>query len=418
MGDLRPEGRRFIFELPYFLSYLQQDKLFYLLGGLAAANILALVPIPFWPLLVSVLLFLAAYKVAFELLLAVAEGDFEFRDRQDLGVGNTIGFKAFVPMLLVVLVVTLVLPNHWLLGVSLSVGILFFLPAYLMLLSQSQSVSAALNPLALVEVVVRVGLDYVLLAAVVLLLSWVRDWLEGFLLELEPQWLVMVVFYFVAYYLLAFMFVMMGYVIYSHADDLGVVLPDVEDVTGKIDLDAGDPVRQRVVELIGNQRPQEALQVVEELEREGRGDLGVLKAQAMNLLRLESHHSAAQQWQQLIERKQWREAAEFWKSADDVDALVLSGPEPVARLIDWCHERHYDGLAVQLCLSLEKHYPDSEQMVVDYLFLAAKLLYQNKQVLQAVRLLERTIGRYQQRANVGALQSYLTGLHKMDKIGG
>lgn len=244
MGDLRPEGRRFVFELPYFLSYLQQDKLFYLLGGLAVANVLALV----------------------------------------------------------------------------------------------------------------------------------------------PQWLVV------------------------------VVLPDVEDVTGKIDLDAGDPVRQRVVELIGNQRPQEALQVIEELEREGRGDLGVLKAQAMNLLRMESFAPAAQQWQQLIERKQWREAAEFWKSADDVDELVLSNPEPVVQLIGWCREKRYDGLAVQLCLSLEKHYSRFEQVVVDYLFLAAKILYQNRKVSESVKLLERTIGRYREQADVSALQSYLTGVHKMDKI--
>ncbi len=412
-----PKNRRFIFEIPFFFSYMGSTKLFYLLSALAVASILEMIPIPFWGFLVSVMLFLAVYKVSFEVMLDVADGHFAFEDKYNKNISDTIGFKALGLPAIQLLILFFVTPQNPALSMALLVVSLFITPAYLMLLSQTDHVLSALNPVQLVEIVKRLGLDYWLMFGFLMVVGALVLLIEYLLNGLLPSWLDRIVYSLIYYYSLIFTFLVMGYVMYYHADELDHTPHDTEDTRGKQNVDDGDPIKRRIEELIENKDPQSALAIIKDMQKEGRDDLDALAHKAQNLLTVKSRQSPKEYLTQLIHQKEWSKATELWKSYQQ-DGHVLRPDEAtdMGQLITHCNNKHQFAHVIQMVKGLDKAYPHEPQFIVDQFFLSAKILYQNKKTEQAGKLLQSIINKYDSKANVSAVSSYLKGLQKMGKI--
>ena len=412
-----PKNRRFIFEIPFFIHYMGSNKLFYLITALAVASILELIPIPFWGTLVSIALFLAIYKVSFEVMLDVADGHFAFSDKYSLGVSDTIGFKAMALPAIQILLVIFVMRSNPEITMALLVITLFLSPAYLMLLSQTDSVMAALNPVPLIEIVKRLGLDYWLMFVFLILIGGLVILIDYMVMGLMPYWLERIVNSFTMYYSLALSFLVMGYVMYHHADDLDRTPHDVEDITGKSNMDDNDPIKRRIEDLIENKDPKAAMAIIKDLQKEGRDDLDALAHQAQNLLTVSSRMSPKEKLIQLIQQKEMAEAVSLWKTyQQDGHLLRPDDSKDMAQLISYSNDKHQFAQVIQMVKGLDKHYITEPQFIVDQFFLSAKILYQNKKPEQAGKLLQSIINKYDGKADISAVTSYFKGLQKMGKI--
>ena len=412
-----PKNRRFIFELPFFVNYMGSNKLFFLITALAVASVLELIPIPFVGYLVAIMLFLAAYKVAFEVMLDVADGHFSFEDKYSLGVSDTIGFKAMALPVIQILIVLFVSRGNPSLSTALLIVTFFLTPAYLMLLSQTDHVVSALNPIALVEIVKRLGLDYWLLFAFMVCTGALHLLIQYTIIDTMPLWLENMVMSFLLYYLLVFNFLVMGYVIYHNSDELDYTPHDVEDTRGQTKVDDNDPIKRRIEELIENKDPKGAMAIIKDMQKEGREDLDALAHQAQNLLTVSSRLSPKEKLTQLIQQKEMAEALALWKTyQQDGHSLRPDEAEEMEKLISYCNDKHLFAQVIQMVKGLDKHYAHAPQFIVDQFFLSAKILYQNKKPEQAGKLLQSIITKYEGKANISAVASYLKGLQKMGKI--
>lgn len=412
-----PNDRRFIFEMPFFIGYMGSNKLFYLIAALAAASILELIPIPFVGYLVAIMLFLAAYKVAFEVMLDVADGHFSFEDKYSLGVSDTIGFKAMALPLIQILIVIFVGRSNTSLSIALLILTFFLTPAYLMLLSQTDHVISALNPIDLIEIVKRLGLDYWLLFAFLVITGGIHLFVDYLIVDSFPLWIENMVLSFVLYYLLVFNFLVMGYVLYHNSDELDYTPHDVEDTRGQTKIDDNDPIKRRIEELIENKDPKGAMAIIKDMQKEGRSDLDALAHQAQNILTVSSRLSPKEKLTQLIHQNNMPEALNLWKTyQQDGHVLRPDEAEDMEKLISYCNDKHLFAQVIQMVKGLDKHYAHTPQFIVDQFFLSAKILYQNKKPEQAAKLLQSIITKYEGKANVSAVSSYLKGLQKMGKI--
>ena len=412
-----PKNRRFIFELPFFVNYMGSNKLFFLITALAVASVLELIPIPFVGYLVAIMLFLAAYKVAFEVMLDVADGHFSFEDKYSLGVSDTIGFKAMALPVIQILIVILVGRSNPSLSIALLILTFFLTPAYLMLLSQTDHVISALNPVDLIEIVKRLGLDYWLLFAFLVVTGGVHLFIDYLIVDSFPLWIENMVLSFVLYYLLVFNFLVMGYVLYHNADELDYTPHDVEDTRGKSSVDDNDPIKRRIEELIENKDPKGAMAIIKDMQKEGRDDLDALAHQAQNMLTVSSRQSPKEKLTQLIQQKDMAEALSLWKTyQQDGHSLRPDEAEEMEKLISYCNDKHLFAQVIQMVKGLDKHYAHAPQFIVDQFFLSAKILYQNKKPEQAGKLLQSIINKYDGKADISAVSSYLKGLQKMGKI--
>ncbi len=415
MSQLPHQNRRFIFEIPFFISYMGSNKLFFLITGLAVASILEMLPSAILSYLIAVLLFLAAYKVAFEVMLDVADGHFAYQDKYSFGLSEMIGFKAMTMPIIQLLIVIFLSKSEPALSTSLLLVTLFLTPAFLMLLSQTDHVLSALNPIDLLEIVKRLGVDYWLLFIFMAMLGGLNMLLQNVLVNTMPLWLENVVLSFILYYLLIFSFLAMGYVIYHHADELDHTPHDIEDIRGKDPLDHDDPIRKRIETLLAEGDAQTAMAMITDLQKEGRDDLQALAHQAQNALQISQRMSPKDQLCQMITRQDMSSALKFWLDYYDDGHRLTPKPEHIQQLIMYCHQKKQQKPMLTLIKGLDKQYPNEPQLIVDCFYLAAQALYQNKQTEQAVKILQSMIKKYSDKADTKALRSYYQGLQKMGK---
>lgn len=411
-----PKDRRFIYEMPFFINYMGSQKLFFLITALAAANILLILPSAILGYLIAALLFLAAYKVAFEVMVDVADGHFVYRDKYSFGFSETIGFKAMaMPILQLIIFITLSRANPAL-ATALILVLAFMTPAYLMLLAQTDHVISAMNPIDWVEIVQRLGLDYWLLVICWAVLGGLNMVLQFVLVDVMPLWLENIVTSFILYYLLVFSFLVMGYVIYHNAHELDHTPHDTEDTRTKQDLAADDPIKQRIESLLAEGDADSAMAIIKEMEKEGRDDLGVLAHQARDALQIGQRTSPKARLSELLAQRQFDEALKLWQSYHEDGHRLTPEPAAMKSLIIHCHEKKKHPAMMTLINGLDKQYPNEPQLVVDAFYLAAQVLYQNNKQAQAAKILQTILTRYKDRADVSAPSSYYKGLEKMGKI--
>jgi len=398
----------------YFFRYMQKDQLYFQITLLAIANILLVIPSIIITLLVGALLFLTSYKLAFEVLHTVASGQLSYQDNQTFDIDDKIGFKAIAMAIIQLLIYLFIYRYDPAVGLSLLILTVLVTPAYLMVLSQTQSVWPAFNPLNLVLVMTRIGAEYIALlvffvacSALNLLLRYtLADSLPGIIGEVLLAWIL--------YFLLIFSFLVIGYVMYRHADELGQDTIDTiqvkPDTSGHI-----DPIKDRIKDLMQQHKYQEVIAIVKELEAEGdRKDLHTYQQQAEQALTKQLRQRPEDRLARLVEDRQMREALAMALSyIDDGHHIKPMDPKPISQLIRYAFDNNQFNQVLKMSRGFDQRYPMDHQDIVDNYFLVAKIYYQHNRQEQCRKLLQSLISKYGNTANIRAVRSYLTGMEKM-----
>jgi hypothetical protein len=397
----------------FFFRYLQQDKLYFQITLLALANVLLLFPSIILDVVVGALLFLTSYKLAFEVLHTVAAGQLSYADSRTFEIDDNIGFKAITLAVVQLLIYLFIYRYDPPVGLALLLFSVLLTPAYLMVLSQTQSVLASLNPFNLVTVMGRIGFEYLLLTLFFVGCSALNYAIRLYLGEALPGVIGDVLLAWVLYFLLVFSFLVVGYVMYRHAEDLGqhtIDTLEVHSITEAIP----DPIKQRIEELLPRHHYQEVIDIIAELETEGvRHDLGLYLQQAEQALLKQRRQRPEEQLSQLVTDGQLKEALEMALSyIEDGHHIKPLDPEPINRLIRFAYESNRFNATLKLCRGFDQRYPMEHQAIVDHFFLVAKIYDQHNRRPQAKALLSSVISKYQQTANVRALSSYLKGMER------
>ncbi len=401
-------------QFSFFFSYLKQEKLYFQITLLALANILLLIPSIIISILVGAMLFLASYKLAFEVLHTVSSGQFVYVDGRSYEIDDKIGFKAIVLAVLQLLIFIFIYPHNPSVGLALLILTLVATPAYLMMLSKTQNIASSLNPINLMSVISRIGFEYGTLLLFFLLCAgfnlifryYMADLMPGILGELVTAW--------VLYFLLVLTFLVIGYVMYRHADELGHDTVDTEIINTR-PTNQADPIKERIKNLISNNKPEEAIAIIQDLEQsEKRTDLASYLSEAQNLLLHQSRLRPADQLQKLVDEKQYQKAIAMMNEyITDGHFIKPQLASTLSLLIRYAYNNNQYTTVLQLAREFDRRYPQEHQQIVDNFFLVAKIYFENKKKQSASNLLRSLLKKYQRTANTKAVNSYLLGIKKL-----
>ncbi|MEZ5471628.1 MAG: hypothetical protein R3E90_07595 [Marinicella sp.] len=398
----------------FFFRYLKQEKLYYQITLLAAANILLLIPSLIIYIIIGSLLFLASYKLAFEVLHTVSSGQFVYSDHSSFEIDDKIGFKAISMGVVQLLIFLFIYRYDPATGLALLILTMVVTPAFLMMLCKSQDLLASFNPVNLATVMTRIGLEYIVLfvffigcsALNIAFRYYTSDILTGVFGDIISAWFL--------YFLLVFSFLVIGYVMYRHADDLGHDTVDTEFIE-TVNPAEIDPIKARVKELLSTNKPQEAIAIIKEIKSEDkRTDLDSYLSQAQSMQLHLSRARPADKLTQLVEDKQYRQALELYEEyLADGHAIKPEKAETLTRLIQFAFENNQFKRVLTLTRNFDKRYPLEYEQIVSNFFLVAKIYYQNKKTDQAISILQSLIKQYYNKTKVNAVSSYLKGIQKL-----
>jgi hypothetical protein len=399
----------------FFFQYLKQEKLYYQITLLAAANILLLIPVWIISILVSALLFLASYKLAFEVLHTVSSGQLVYSDHNSYDIDDKIGFKAISMAVIQLLIYIFVYRQEPVIGLSLLIVTTAVTPAFLMMLCKSQDLVTSYNPINLGTIMTRIGFEYILLLVFFLACAalnmafrhYTANLLTGIVGEIITAWFL--------YFLLVFTFLVIGYVMYRHADDLGHDTIDTEYVQ-TVEPEQEDPIKERIKSLLAQNKPTEAMTIIKEIKADdNRTDLDGYLSQAESMHLHLNRARPADQLQQLVTDKKYRQALQLYDEyLQDGHAIKPEKAETISQLIRYAFENNKFQVVLKLCRDFDKRYPLEYEQIVSNYFLVAKIYYQNKKTNQAIKILQSLIERYQNKTNVNALRSYMKGIQKLN----
>ncbi len=414
-SEVPPFWRRFGF----FFAFIRQEKLFFQVTLLAFLNLLLAIPSFIIQIFVQISLFLASYKLAFEVLSSMSRGEFQYRDSFAFHVTELIGFKALGMPVLQLLLFIFVFRYDPLTGASLLLLTTILTPAFLMILAESQSLINALNPLTQIQIATRIGAEYVALTLFFVLMSGLNLLIRYVLNGVLPALIEVVLLAWLLYFLMVFSFSVIGYVMYRHADSIGHETMDtVEDrQSQQSKTDDHDPIKHRIEELLAAGDGQQALNIIDEVSKqEQRDDLNRYRLDAQHLARQQQAVTPADQIHHLVAEKQYRRAMQLFQQHHEKGQLIRPAHvSDVLSLIKYNLQNNKHDWVVRLYKLLTRNFPKHHQDIVDAGHIAAQSYYQLNEVDKARRLLQRLIRQYQETANTNQLKSYLIGIKQRQK---
>lgn len=407
--DTPPFWRRFGF----FIAYIRQEHLYFQITLLALANILLLFPSLIISLIVSMTLFLASYKLAFEVLSSVSRGEFQYRDSFSFQITEIIGLKALSLPVLQLLIYIYVFRYEPTLGFVLLIFTTLLTPAFLMLLADSQSITVALNPFKQVQIVSRIGSEYYLLTGFLILAGIVNLLLRYLFIELLPGMIAELILAWVLYFLLIYSFAIVGYVMYRHADELGYETLDSE--AEQASEDSTDPMATRIEQLLAAGEGLQAKAIIDELiATENRHDLSQYIPEAEHLVVQQKRQPPAKQLSRLVTEKNFRAAMRLMDDYyQDGHLIKPADGEILNQLMTYNAQRKEYEWLNRLFQHHARCFSKDHQAIVDNGFLVSQTLYAQGNKVACQKLLTKLIDGYQKTTNVQKLSSYLIGLKKM-----
>lgn len=254
--------------IPRFFSYpLQTDALAYI-GALALLGALATL-LEFFAFLLVLPAIYAILRYAYRCLEHTARGKltppkvFELHDESS----PWLPLKQMLIFLAMGFCVAWVSHKETVLGIVTYLFVILSVPASVMLLAVNQSLLQAANPIAWVQVMLKIGNPYLVLYFFLLLLSGGGQYIQSLLIQFAPAILVSILFTFASGYFTVAMFSMMGYVIYQYHEQLGVAKVREFSQERELELESGisdDPFINEIAILIIEAMPQEACRRLQE----------------------------------------------------------------------------------------------------------------------------------------------------------
>ncbi|MGY0798356.1 hypothetical protein ACW7G0_04790 [Lysobacter sp. A286] len=200
-------------------SYPVRGAALYSLLALTFASLLGLIPVIGW--VVLILVWVGAYKYAFEILQATADGRMEAPEGM-LGVDNGVVLRLLLMHLVFLLVIVIAMevggPG---IGLATIAFIAFLQPGCVMSLAIDGSLPHALNPATPLRLVQRIGWPYLAVVGLLFVIQASKFTATVWLAKVMPPVLVDLATTAVAFWGLFAAFHLMGYLVYQYHEVLG-----------------------------------------------------------------------------------------------------------------------------------------------------------------------------------------------------
>lgn len=191
------------------------------LVALVVCSLFGMLPVIGW--IISILTWLAAYKYAFEILRATADGRLEAPETV-LGVDDGVVWRMFAMQFIYAVIFFVALAVGGLVfGLLTLVAIVFLQPGCFMALAIDGSLTHALNPATSFGVVTRIGWPYLAVFALLFVIQASAAMAGNWLSDVMPPLLGNLAIKLFSFWGLFATFHLMGYLVYQYHEDLGYV---------------------------------------------------------------------------------------------------------------------------------------------------------------------------------------------------
>lgn len=380
------------------------------IGVLALARLLGLLPgLAGW--LLDLLVTVALYRFAFEVLRATANGRMEPPE----GMGETAqssGWLAiWLQLIFIIAAVLLVVLLGWI-GLALCVVMLVGYPGAVMSLAIDQNLGHALNPGTWIQIMTRLGWPYFVAFGLILVIFISAGNAQAWLAKLLPLAVGLPVFHFISGYALIATFHLMGYLIWQYQDELGFTPDAVPTLQLHRNADTDQYILDEAAQMVRDGETDMATETLQAHLRE-RGGTEAVHTQYRKLVRLKGDRNElirhGKEWlPMLLAQEKEKTAVELCRELADLDpTFVLTDAESNARLAQRASTLGHAQLALRLINGFHKRHPKSADIPAMYL-LAARLLSERMgKDAEAKSLLTQIRGAYPNHALVPQIDALM-----------
>ncbi len=423
MGSTRSAQRNRAIEpfwqrLSQITTYPLQREALFTIVALAVMRLVVYVPVLGW--LLDLMVTIAILRYAGEVLYRTAHG------KMDPPAGYSADDQRGWTLFWVQLVLFVLAMFGAFLGEALEAPVLgVVVVAFVALATPGALISAAidgdwlhaLNPLLWLQVMLRLGIPYLLLAGLCLLIVISKANAQEFMLPLMPGPIAVVVSGLIGNYALIATFHLMGYVVYQYHEVLDFAVdPHEAPLVRPGDADGELLAQSEALAADGELAAAET--ILREHIRE-RGGSDALRARYRKLLRLRGDHLAlladGRDWiNVLLARDDERRAVEIWRECRELDAgFWPSDPAMVHRLAQKAAALGMSELALKGTSGFHKAFPKHVDIARNYL-LAARLLVdrfgRDSEALDLLRQLKQNYPQHPLAEEIAAYATVVEGL--------
>ncbi len=423
-SDLIRDNRRiepFWLRIPKFFTYPAQGSVLLVLAGFSVLQVLTLLPAIGW--LVSLLLWLAAYKYAYEVLVHTAEGNLDPPESRFMAGTDSIGIQQFfltVGMVLMVWAVMILTRSLFLTGFT-ALFLMFAFPAAVITLAMTQNLASALNPVIWVSLMQRIGFPYFLVVLFLFLMITGMGTLEAFITpgSMLGYALMQPMFYFIEFYFMVAMFHLMGYMIYQYHEELGIEINSDNERASVRAASPDAPLIAETKEMVQDGNLPEAAEKVGRIIR-AQGGTPELHDHYRKLLRLKGDsrelvQHAGQYIPILLDAlglpyKAVDVAAECYRLDPK---FSLANPAYITMLAEHANQQGKHTLVMQLTSGFAKRFPDHRDIPKNF-FMVARILTDNKgEDKKALGILQSLLKKYPNHPLQPEIHEYAQTLENM-----
>lgn len=406
--------------LPSLLTYPLRGSMPWMMAALSLLRMLNHLP-SLLGLLFEVVFLVMAFKLAVEALTNTAHGRDEPLGASDLAATDG---EAVRQLVLQILVIAALLVSVYFFGLpALVIGlaaIALLMPASVILLSMNGSLFNALNPVAWLTLIGRLGAGYFAAVAVVIALMVVSTIAEVALRDAFPADIGSLPATFVGLYSLIVVYHVLGDLIHRRSDALGL---DVEPAIARATY--ANPLEDETMETAeacaADGRPGDAATLLQDLFR-GRGasdpvherfrDFVIADGDVARLIRHDREYVPS-----LVATGKDKRALAVYLDARTRDReFRIDHDETIARLVQQAMRGGQTRLGVELAQDFEERFPASELTPAVVLAVAWAMADQFDQVPQAILRLQRAMRAQPQHPLTEKLQALLLQIDKLPKV--
>ncbi len=397
--------------------YPLRGDAFLTIAVLAFARLLTLLPLGLLSLLISLAIWVAIYRYAFEVLRHSANGGTE-PPVGSLNVDEAMGRRAILLQIgFVVLNALGFMLFGFVGGAIVSVLLAFGLPGAFMSLAMDENVLHALNPATWLSIMARLGWPYFVASGLCLVINASMSNAKALLLPFLPPIVALVVFYFLAHYAVVATFHLMGYLIYQYHSELGY---DVEP-QAPVRQASNDPdqaLLDQSAELVRAGSTDEATALLRTHLRD-RGGSDALHTQYRKLLRVAGNNEELLRHGReyvtiLLAQDKDKRALDIVRECGEIDPNFSPAEAgDVTRLAHKAADWGLSQVAMRLLSGFHKRFPKSADIPKNYLLVAQLMHDKLGQDREAQALLQQIKGAYPQHELMPQIEERLALIQRM-----
>ncbi len=415
----------FLSNLPQFFSYVNSNQILPMILLLAAGHVFTLLP-SILGLIALFVLYALVYKLAVDVLLETAHGNMLPGDFQSSFEAKSILIQFIVVGLCQkgILIWLLYFVKDPLILVSYIFASTFLTPAIFMVLSVTNSITSALNPMTIIRLIKPLFFSYLCFVGFWLLLEYLQLYaIEPLFYRILPELFANIVILFFKFFIMVLNFHIMGFLIFQNRESYGfeaMFNSENDDESLTLQQAESNPIHQRIRSLILAGNFSQAALIIAELKKNGdnSNELLVLEKQIEESAKDDKTKSLsdAESIHELINENKIGAAFKLYSDLIlENKKFIEKDPTDINVLAKYAFSAEKFQMVVDIVKFFHNKYPGHEDIVANY-FLLAQVLYRNQNTkAKAQTILNGLIKKYPNHKLNSQLSSWLKGMELMNQ---